>query len=171
MMPRLPMIEPWMPVSSATSRTAACSKVSPASRCPFGSDHSNRPRRFVRPISAPIGTGPDRSSTRPPALVSSTRGSRGRRADGGRDMLRCYLAVRLGLPLRRLGNVNNRCQHATNRGASSPTMTGNPGELVPIPPVATRLADRFAEAGHQLYLVGGPVRDALMGRPVNDLDF
>src|SRR6185312_2521160 len=50
-------------------------------------------------------------------------------------------------------------------------MTGNPGELVPIPPVATRLADRFAEAGHQLYLVGGPVRDALMGRPVNDLDF
>ncbi|HEX4728520.1 MAG TPA: CCA tRNA nucleotidyltransferase [Jatrophihabitans sp.] len=50
-------------------------------------------------------------------------------------------------------------------------MTGNPGELVPIPATAARLADRFAEAGHQLYLVGGPVRDALMGRPVNDLDF
>jgi poly(A) polymerase len=50
-------------------------------------------------------------------------------------------------------------------------MTGNPGELVPIPPAAARLAERFAAAGHQLYLVGGPVRDALMGRPVNDLDF
>jgi poly(A) polymerase len=50
-------------------------------------------------------------------------------------------------------------------------MTGNPGELVPVPPVATRLGAAFADAGHQLYLVGGPVRDALMGRAVNDLDF
>ncbi|MEO6702972.1 MAG: CCA tRNA nucleotidyltransferase, partial [Jatrophihabitantaceae bacterium] len=50
-------------------------------------------------------------------------------------------------------------------------MTGNPGELVPIPAVAARLGEAFAAAGHQLYLVGGPVRDALMGRPVNDLDF
>jgi poly(A) polymerase len=50
-------------------------------------------------------------------------------------------------------------------------MTGNPADLVEIPPVAARLGAVFAEAGHQLYLVGGPVRDALMGRPVNDLDF
>jgi len=50
-------------------------------------------------------------------------------------------------------------------------MTGNPGELVDIPPVASRLGEAFAAAGHQLYLVGGPVRDALMGRPVSDLDF
>jgi poly(A) polymerase len=50
-------------------------------------------------------------------------------------------------------------------------MTGNPGELVPIPATAARLGEAFAAAGHQLYLVGGPVRDALMGRPVNDLDF
>jgi len=47
----------------------------------------------------------------------------------------------------------------------------NPGELVPIPAVAVQLGQRFADAGHQFYLVGGPVRDALMGRPVNDLDF
>ncbi|HTZ44726.1 MAG TPA: CCA tRNA nucleotidyltransferase [Jatrophihabitans sp.] len=50
-------------------------------------------------------------------------------------------------------------------------MTGNPGDLVDIPPVASRLGDAFQAAGHQLYLVGGPVRDALMGRPVHDLDF
>jgi poly(A) polymerase len=43
--------------------------------------------------------------------------------------------------------------------------------LVPIPPVAVRLGEAFAAAGHQLHLVGGPVRDALMGRPINDLDF
>jgi poly(A) polymerase len=36
--------------------------------------------------------------------------------------------------------------------------------------VAT-LARAFAEAGHELALVGGPVRDALLGRPVQDLDF
>ena len=50
-------------------------------------------------------------------------------------------------------------------------MTGNPGDLVDIPPVALLLGQTFAAAGHQLYLVGGPVRDALMGRPVSDLDF
>ncbi|MFN4002470.1 CCA tRNA nucleotidyltransferase [Microcella sp.] len=32
------------------------------------------------------------------------------------------------------------------------------------------LAERFAAAGHELALVGGPVRDAFLGRPVNDLD-
>ena len=47
----------------------------------------------------------------------------------------------------------------------------NPADLVPIPPAAARLGEAFAAAGHELYLVGGPVRDALMGRQVNDLDF
>ena len=32
------------------------------------------------------------------------------------------------------------------------------------------LAERFQAAGHELALVGGPVRDAFLGRPVNDLD-
>jgi poly(A) polymerase len=44
-------------------------------------------------------------------------------------------------------------------------------DLVPIPPVADDLAARFAAAGHRLYLVGGSVRDALLGREVSDLDF
>ncbi|MCU1546670.1 MAG: tRNA nucleotidyltransferase [Homoserinimonas sp.] len=35
----------------------------------------------------------------------------------------------------------------------------------------SRLASAFADAGHELALVGGPVRDAFLGRPVNDLDF
>ncbi len=33
------------------------------------------------------------------------------------------------------------------------------------------VASAFAEAGHDLHLVGGPVRDALLGRPITDLDF
>ncbi len=33
------------------------------------------------------------------------------------------------------------------------------------------LATAFAAAGHELALVGGPVRDAFIGRPVNDFDF
>ena len=35
----------------------------------------------------------------------------------------------------------------------------------------SRLAEAFARAGHELALVGGPVRDAFLGRAVNDLDF
>ncbi|WZW98372.1 CCA tRNA nucleotidyltransferase [Propioniciclava soli] len=38
-------------------------------------------------------------------------------------------------------------------------------------PVIGRVAAAFADAGHDLHLVGGPVRDALMGRAVHDLDF
>ncbi|MBA8929260.1 poly(A) polymerase [Kutzneria viridogrisea] len=44
-------------------------------------------------------------------------------------------------------------------------------ELLRISPVAEELAKRFAAAGHQLYLVGGSVRDALLGRLGTDLDF
>ncbi|HEX2294397.1 MAG TPA: CCA tRNA nucleotidyltransferase, partial [Actinomycetota bacterium] len=33
------------------------------------------------------------------------------------------------------------------------------------------LAAHFEKAGHELYLVGGPVRDALLGRTHADLDF
>ena len=38
-------------------------------------------------------------------------------------------------------------------------------------PVVRTLATAFAEAGFDLAVVGGPVRDALLGRPTHDLDF
>ncbi|MCG3749530.1 CCA tRNA nucleotidyltransferase [Amycolatopsis sp. Poz14] len=44
-------------------------------------------------------------------------------------------------------------------------------ELMRVSPLADELAERFARAGHSLYLVGGSVRDALLGRLSNDLDF
>lgn len=43
-------------------------------------------------------------------------------------------------------------------------------ELDRIAPVIDELGRRFADAGHELSLVGGPVRDAMLGRHHNDLD-
>ncbi len=43
-------------------------------------------------------------------------------------------------------------------------------ELDRIAPVIDALGERFAVAGHELALVGGPVRDAMLGRQHNDLD-
>jgi poly(A) polymerase len=40
----------------------------------------------------------------------------------------------------------------------------SPADLIPIPPEAAALGAVFAAAGHELHLVGGTVRDALMGR-------
>ena len=45
------------------------------------------------------------------------------------------------------------------------------GELLRVSPVADDLAGRFQQAGFKLALVGGSVRDALLGRLGNDLDF
>jgi poly(A) polymerase len=44
-------------------------------------------------------------------------------------------------------------------------------ELMRVSPVADELGRRFADAGHELHLVGGSVRDALLGRLGDDLDF
>ena len=43
--------------------------------------------------------------------------------------------------------------------------------LAPHGPLLTELGTLFAEAGHELYLVGGSVRDAVLDRQVTDLDF
>jgi poly(A) polymerase len=44
-------------------------------------------------------------------------------------------------------------------------------ELERIAPVIDELGERFEAAGEKLALVGGPVRDAMLGRLQNDLDF
>ena len=43
-------------------------------------------------------------------------------------------------------------------------------ELVQRSPLLVELGERFTRAGHELYLVGGSVRDALLGRLGDDLD-
>lgn len=44
-------------------------------------------------------------------------------------------------------------------------------ELLRVAPVIDELGARFSAAGEQIALVGGPVRDAMLGRLQNDLDF
>lgn len=52
-----------------------------------------------------------------------------------------------------------------------PELAARLRELVAVPPVVDDLAMRFKRAGHQLYLVGGSVRDALLGHASPDFDF
>ncbi|HST65202.1 MAG TPA: CCA tRNA nucleotidyltransferase [Mycobacteriales bacterium] len=47
----------------------------------------------------------------------------------------------------------------------------SPADLVPVPEVADELGDLFVRAGHELHVVGGTVRDALLRRASDDLDF
>lgn len=44
-------------------------------------------------------------------------------------------------------------------------------QLIAARPLLAELGTLFEQAGHELALVGGPVRDALLGRAVTDLDF
>jgi poly(A) polymerase len=63
----------------------------------------------------------------------------------------------------------------TRRPTDAPVLTDNQraavSELLRVSPVADELGRRFADAGHELHLVGGSVRDALLGRLGDDLDF
>ena len=45
------------------------------------------------------------------------------------------------------------------------------GKEITVPPIADELGRVFEGEGHELHLVGGPVRDAVLRRKVSDLDF
>src|ERR1700759_1993474 len=53
----------------------------------------------------------------------------------------------------------------------NPAQRNAVAELLRVSPLADDLGRRFADAGHELHLVGGSVRDALLGRLGDDLDF
>jgi poly(A) polymerase len=60
---------------------------------------------------------------------------------------------------------------SVSKASLSSAQTQAVAELLRIAPVVDRLGVLFTRAGHELYLVGGSVRDALLGRLGHDLDF
>ena len=54
--------------------------------------------------------------------------------------------------------------------AGLPLLRAAVARLAPVLPMLTELGERFAGSGHDLALVGGPVRDAFLGRVSPDLD-
>ncbi|WP_422772503.1 CCA tRNA nucleotidyltransferase [Plantactinospora sp. WMMC1484] len=64
-----------------------------------------------------------------------------------------------------------RATPSASRSALSAAQRNAVAELLRVSPVADELGRRFAGAGHELHLVGGSVRDALLGRLGEDLDF
>ncbi|MFI6227090.1 CCA tRNA nucleotidyltransferase [Micromonospora echinospora] len=61
--------------------------------------------------------------------------------------------------------------HVADRRQLTAAQRNAVAELLRVSPVADELGRRFARAGHELHLVGGSVRDALLGRLGEDLDF
>ncbi|MBB5934119.1 CCA tRNA nucleotidyltransferase [Streptomyces zagrosensis] len=68
-------------------------------------------------------------------------------------------------------NANHDTQTSQSSHELSQVQRRAVSELLRVSPVADDLAIRFQQAGHSLALVGGSVRDALLGRLGNDLDF
>jgi poly(A) polymerase len=87
-------------------------------------------------------------------IKGTDRRKRGTRISGG--PLPASLAMLPGM-----GNLTAEQQRAIDRLV----------DAAPFAPIARDLGARFAEAGHELYLVGGSVRDALLNRPSSDVDF
>ncbi len=54
--------------------------------------------------------------------------------------------------------------------AGLPLLRAAVARLAPVLPMLTELGERFAASSHELALVGGPVRDAFLGRVSPDLD-
>jgi poly(A) polymerase len=54
---------------------------------------------------------------------------------------------------------------------AAPDLLAIAAEVIEVEPVVLELGERFAAAGFEIALVGGSVRDALLGRPGSDLDF
>ena len=77
--------------------------------------------------------------------------------------------------------VSSATPNVARLSAVSPSSPATPDEfalrrsalsvLADLSPAALRLGAIFATAGHELALVGGPVRDAFLGRSSVDLDF
>ena len=97
-------------------------------------------------------------------------------------------AARFGDPLLTGSSYSQRCARPGFSGAHRPSaplqwinvsrtdrlsraQANAVAELVRVAPVVDRLGALFGAAGHRLYLVGGSVRDALLGRLGHDLDF
>jgi poly(A) polymerase len=72
-----------------------------------------------------------------------------------------------------LSVVPNRPDAPASASAPAPTplLRAAVAALAPQLGLLTELGERFVGAGHELALVGGPVRDAFLGRTSPDLDF
>ncbi|MDQ1485236.1 MAG: poly(A) polymerase [Actinomycetota bacterium] len=70
-----------------------------------------------------------------------------------------------------MSEASSRKRQAETEAARTSAQQAAVAELMRVSPIADELGERFAHAGHDLALVGGSVRDALLGRLSNDLDF
>ncbi|GAA4678108.1 CCA tRNA nucleotidyltransferase [Phytohabitans rumicis] len=65
----------------------------------------------------------------------------------------------------------SKISHTADRRELTDAQRNAVAELMRVSPIADELGRRFAKAGFELHLVGGSVRDALLGRLGDDLDF
>ena len=148
--------------------------------CPLGRHHSTRPARLRRAMIAIRAVPPSTSTTTPPAdtLLHRRQPRRTCRAGFGTGELMCVTVTSGRVCPRRARAAAGRggARHLPLAPCPPPTPTvrscrrPSPAGARPAPADRTSVR-RFAAAGHELALVGGPVRDAFLGRTSPDLDF
>src|SRR5690606_4585531 len=165
------------PVRLRRSSTAALNASGPS-----GSGRSTRPPAEVSSTTgrwagaAARRAGFTRSGAPPGGVGTSGRPSGRSLAGTGVDMPQHYrpmavAQVRRGFPGAVGGPAPGLGESCAVSTPEQDLLRRALGVLTEMAPAALELGEQFRAAGHELSLVGGPVRDAFLGRTSNDLDF
>src|SRR5690606_24308421 len=172
------------PVSPCITLREGYAHIPETSRSTLAPRHVRRPRRASAADAADRGPPPSRyrcGAERSRRSHRRHRGAqnvtRGPRHEKGPVLLRSARTSVRAPPTTRKSFVSPSTKEIRSMAVANQNVTLESSRrtaiaelLRRVAPVADELGARFAAAGHELALVGAPVRDALLRRPTKDID-